>query len=306
VELDHLEAFVAIVARGGVTRAALALHLSQPAISRRLHLLEHELGVPLFERIGRTLTLTDGGRAFLPHAQAVLAALRDGVAAVHGVADGTQGTVTLALVGTLASSALTQCLQRFRCEHPAIDLRLRTALSAEVSALVHSGDASLGLRYRADPGRGLISRRVYDERLVLVCSAQSPLGRSPRVSVNALAGERWLAFPPQPGRRQEPYTNALEERLAANGLHGAVVVPIDSLSAQKRLVEAGFGVALLPDSSVVEELRAKTLRVLHIRSMQTSIPVTLVQRRSAYLSGATRALAAALMAWPHTRGVSAG
>lgn len=298
MELDHIEAFAAIVGRGGVTRAASGLHLSQPAISRRLRLLESELGAPLFERVGRKFVLTDAGREFLPHAQAILAAVRDGMAAVHGVTNATRGSVTLALVGTLASSDLTRCLERFRREHPGIDLRLRTALSAEVSAHVRSGDASLGLRYRADSSRDLISRPVYDEPLLLVCSAKSPLARTARLSAKSLANERWVAFPPRSGAPEEPYTSALEEHLAANGLHGAEIVPIDSLSAQKRMVEAGFGVALLPESSVVEELRAKTLRSLRLPSMQATVPVMLVQRRHAYLSGAIRALAAALCDWP--------
>lgn len=81
MELDHVEAFLAIVRRGGFTRASASLHLSQPAISRRIDLLESQLGAPLFERIRTGVVLTEAGRAFLPHAEAVLASLRDGVAA---------------------------------------------------------------------------------------------------------------------------------------------------------------------------------------------------------------------------------
>src|SRR5438552_2606801 len=128
MELDHVEAFVAIVRRGGFTRAAATLHLSQPAISRRLHLLEHELGAPLFERIRSGVVLTDAGRAFLPHAEALLASMHDGIDAVSGLRRADRGTVTLAVVGTLASTTLTDRLRRFREAHPAIDLRLRTAL----------------------------------------------------------------------------------------------------------------------------------------------------------------------------------
>src|ERR1044071_9728325 len=82
MELDHVEAFVAIVRRGGFPRAAGVLHLSQPAISRRVRLLEHELGAPLFERVRTGVVLTDAGRAFLPHAEALLASMRDGIRAV--------------------------------------------------------------------------------------------------------------------------------------------------------------------------------------------------------------------------------
>src|SRR5262249_13012224 len=102
VELDHVEAFVAIVRRGGFTRAAATLHLSQPAISRRVHLLEHELGAPLFDRIRSGAALTDAGRAFLPHAEALLASRQDGIQAVSALRGGDRGTVTLAIVGTLA------------------------------------------------------------------------------------------------------------------------------------------------------------------------------------------------------------
>ena len=82
MELDQVEAFVAIVRKGGFTRAAAALHLSQPAVSRRVRLLEHAVGAPLFERIRSGVVLTDAGRAFLPPAEALLAAMRDARGAV--------------------------------------------------------------------------------------------------------------------------------------------------------------------------------------------------------------------------------
>src|SRR5215471_21484911 len=76
MELDQVETFVAIVRRGGFTRAAASLHLSQPAVSRRLDLLERELGRPLFDRTRGGARLTEAGQAFLPHAEALLASAR--------------------------------------------------------------------------------------------------------------------------------------------------------------------------------------------------------------------------------------
>jgi DNA-binding transcriptional LysR family regulator len=146
VELDHVEAFLAIARTGGFARGSAALRLSQPAASRRIKLLEAELGAPLFDRLSRGVTLTEAGRAFLPHAQALLASMRDGIEAVSAVHGTSRGTVTLALVGTLASTSLTARLSRLRQAHPGLDLRLRTALSTQVSALVLRGDAALGLR----------------------------------------------------------------------------------------------------------------------------------------------------------------
>jgi len=298
MELDHVEAFVAIVRRGGFTRAASALHLSQPAISRRVHLLEHELGAPLFERIRSGVVLTDAGRAFLPHADALLASMHDGVEAVGALRGADRGAVTLAVVGTLASTTLTDRLRRFREAHPAIDLRLRTALSSEVSALVRRGDATLGLRYGSDPDPDLVSTKIHDERMMAVCSPRHRLARVRRVDARALAGERWSTFPARPGPPSEPYASMFEQRLSALGLHPAEIIPIDSLTAQKRMVEAGFGLALLSESAVDEELRTGTLRALRIPSMRVTIAVVLIHRRRAYQSGATRALVSLLTTWP--------
>ena len=304
MELSQAEAFVAIVRRGGFTRASEALHLSQPAISRRLHLLELELGAPLFERIRSGVVLTEAGRAFLPHAEALLASMRDGIEAVSALRDAGRGTVTLAVVGTLASTSLTARLRRFRESYPSVDLRVRTALSREVSELVRRGDATLGLRYGADPDPELASTTVRDEPMVAVCAPHHRLARARRVNAKALGGERWISFPPRPGASQEPYASALDRGLAAVGLSGADIIAIDSLTAQKRMVEAGFGLALLQESSVDEELRTGTLHALRIPAMQVAIPVVLICRRRAYLSGAAKALLAILSSWPPKEGAA--
>ena len=295
MELDHVEAFVAIVRRGGFGRAAATLHLSQPAISRRVHVLEHELGAPLFDRIRSGAALTDAGRAFLPHAEALLASRQDGIEAVRALRGGDRGTVTLALVGTLASTMLTEQLRSFHESFPAIDLRVRTALSREVSELVRRGDATLGLRYDPDPDPELVSATLYHESMVVVCSPRHRLARARRVRPAALARERWITFPPRPGPGREPYATLLEQRLAGWGLGDAEFLHIDSLTAQKRMVEAGFGVALLSESSVDEELRRRSLYALRMRDVRITIPVVLLYRRRAYLGGAARALVAALI-----------
>jgi DNA-binding transcriptional LysR family regulator len=298
VEVDQVETFVAIVRGGGFTKAASLLHLSQPAVSRRLDLLERELGAPLFERIRSGVTLTEAGRTFLPHAEGLLACMRDGFDSVRALHQVDRGTITLALVGTLASTTLTGCLQRFRDAHPRVELRLRTALSQEVSVLVRRGDATLGLRYGGDPHPEMLSVGVYDEPMMVVCSPRHPLARRRQVTPSALGPERWVAFPPRNDAFYEPYPWSLQNRLAAWGLSPAEIIPIDSLTAQKRMVEAGFGLALLPESSVDEELRTGTLRAMRIAGKSVTIPVVLIHRRRGYLSGAAKALMTELAAWP--------
>jgi DNA-binding transcriptional LysR family regulator len=181
-----------------------------------------------------------------------------------------------------------------------VKLELRTANSEEVSDLVRRGEATLGLRYFTDTDPGLVSEPVTEEALVLACSPDHRLaGRRVRDS-DVLAGERWVAFPPQ-RRRREPFATALEQRLAAAGIEAAEIVRIDSLTAQKRLVEAGFGIALLIESSVQEELRLGSLEIIDAPALRGGVPVTLVRRRNGYLSGAAWSLVAVIKAGAATR-----
>lgn len=295
MEMIEIEAFVAVANTGGFTRAAAALRLSQPAISRRIELLERELGAPLYERTPGGARLTEAGRAFLPHARQLLASARDGAEAVRTLAAEEHGVVTLALVGTLASTPLTRQLQVFRLTYPQIHLALHTARSDEVSALVQDGEAHLGLRYFHDAQPTLTSRLVREEALVPVCAGHSTLVSATPDDPRVLAGIPWVTFPVGARSSGEPFARVLERQLLRCGLEDAETIVADSLTAQKRLIEADFALGLLPESSIEEELRLGALRALPLPELQVTIPVVLIQRRHGYLSRAAHTLLGALV-----------
>ena len=137
-----------------------------------------------------------------------------------------------------------------------------------------------------------------------MCSPEHPLAAGGSDLAAGLAGQRWLAFPSGPGAPGDPYAAALQQLLAAHGLATAEILPIDSLTAQKRMAEAGFGLAILPESSLDEELRMRTLCAIDAPALTATIPVALIRRRNAFQTGAARALAAALTDWPHKPGAS--
>lgn len=294
MDIDEIRAFVSIAQLGGFTRAAGRLNRSQPAISRRIGLIEQELGTALVERVRSGAKLTEAGRAFLPFAEAVLAAIEDGREAVRATVGEGRGAVSLALVGTLADTHIVEVLRRFarrsKGASKSVNIDLRTASSQEVSDLVRRGEATLGLRYFDNPHPDLISRVIGKEALVVICAADHPLAGKRITAPRRLRGERWVAFPAARGR--ESFGGVLERQLTAAGLDGAAVTLIDSLTAQKRLVEAGFGIALVPASSVRDEIRLGAVKMLDAPALRTTVPVMLIHRRKGYLSAAARALLA--------------
>ena len=288
MDIDGIETFLVIAELGSFTRAARRLHRSQPAISRRLEIVEHELGAPLFERLRGRARLTEAGRIFLPYAEAALASLKDGHEAVRGLQAGIAGAISLALVGTLADTHVVDALRDFAAHSANVRLQLRTASSREVTDLVRRGDATLGLCYHRVDSAELVSLAAGNEKLLVVAAFGHRLAGRRVHDTHLLAGERWIGFPSTPGERGSGH--ALAQQLTRAGLDDADVTLIDSLTAQKRLAQAGFGLALVPESSVRDELHQGVLVALDIPSMQTTIPITAVHRRNGYLSAAAKAL----------------
>jgi len=288
MNLHDLETFVSIARLGGVTRAAGQLHRSQPAITRRIKLLEDHLGAPLLERGRSGAMLTEAGRTFLPYAEAVLAALKDGTQAVQALQGGDHGAVSLAIVGTLAGTTIVEQLRRFSARHRNARLELRTANSFEVSDMVRRGEVSLGLRYFADPSPELISRQISEERIAVVCSARHEWGGKRLRDPGQLRADQWFSLPMT--RHHDSFAHLVARQLASAGLDGVTVMTIDSMTAQKRLIEAGIGIALMPESTIHEELRLGTLRTIDVSQLQTTVPIHVLYRKNGYLTGASRTL----------------
>jgi len=289
VDSEALNTFLTVYRSGGVSNAAKVLHRSQPAISRRIALLEDEFGVPLFERIAGRTRLSDAGRVLVPYAERAVAAAQDAENAVRALARSNSGPVALAVVGTLAGGGLAAIMKQFAREHPDVDLTLRTATSAEVSGLIRRGEATIGLRYDISRSEELDYERLFTEPLQVACAPDHPRAGSRVARLADLRLERWIAFPDVPGRREITASHVFA-LFQTHGLGEIDWTPVDSLTAQKRLIEAGLGIALLARSHFADELRSLTLATIGVGDLAAHQDIVAVTRRGGFLSIASRRL----------------
>lgn len=278
MDLDALLAFVKSARLGGPAAAAAALGRTEAAVSRHIELLEEQLGADLFDRSRRHAPLTRAGQTLLPFAEEALSAWREGLEALHLLKSGQQDTLEVALVGALSRASLAPAVEELYRRYPGTRVFIHRVSSAEVSTLVRDGKAGLGLRYGEDPSSHLASRVIAQEVFEAVVAADHPLTRRVALPVSALARERWVACLGARGC-QEVFINTIAKRLSAAGLAGAELTPVSSIAAQKRLVQAGFGVGIMPLSSVAEALRQGTLAALSIPALHIRVPICAVYRR---------------------------
>ena len=280
--------FLAIESTGTISEAATHLHLSQPAVSRRLQGLERLLGAPLFDRLSTGLALTGAGRALLPHARRALAAEADAARAVADEERVAAGPVGIGAVGSLVEPHLTAVLAEMIARYPDVDVEITTATSTQVCDLVRRGDIAVGLSYAQPDDSDLAVDVLTHERLAVVAATHHPVAGQ-RLTPARFADHRWLVFPE---RGADPVTSGTIARrtLERHRVPADRLRSIDSLTAQRSLAMAGYGLALLPASMVADDVADRRLALIDAPAVDISAPVTMVTRRHAHHGRATQVL----------------
>jgi DNA-binding transcriptional LysR family regulator len=259
---SQITAFVEVARRKSVSRAAETLFVTQPALTARIQGLERNLGAALFVRTSRGMKLTEAGDAFLPYAVRALNTLTDGRMQVNALERGGAGRLTIGAAPAVSTYVLPGLLKRFALSHPRVSVSVRTGHSEEMLDLVLREEVDVGL-VRALHHRDIVSTPLYEDRLILVVEPDHRFADQGRIRLEEMAGEQLILFD-----RTSSYhelTNALFRRA---GIAPAGVMELDNIDAAKKMVEQGFGVALLPHTSVTDELEAGRLAEVAIRGAE--------------------------------------
>jgi DNA-binding transcriptional LysR family regulator len=263
VLLAQIEGFVEIARLGNMRRAADALSIGQPALTARLQALEEELATPLFRRTHAGMVLTPAGRAFLPHADRAIEAIRSGGSLVRELEHGVVGELALAVAPAVSAYVLPEILVRFTQKHPDVRLRVRTGHSEEIVDLVVRGEVELGIVRKLRDSR-VHSRPLYEDELVLVTRPDHPFATAGSVDVAEISHVQLILFD-----RTSSYYDVTNALFRAAGVVPRGITEVDNIEAAKRMVERGLGVALLPGTAVADALSAGSLREITLGGAAT-------------------------------------
>ncbi|HEY3684481.1 MAG TPA: LysR family transcriptional regulator [Streptosporangiaceae bacterium] len=286
MELRQLEYFTAVADEASFTRAAARLHVAQPGVSAQVRRLERELGQPLLDRTGRTVTLTDAGAAVLPYARAALEAAAGARRAAAETSDLVRGRVSVGIVGSLSSLDLPEMLAGFHAAHPGVEVTLTEDRPDRLLAAVRAGRLDLALvGAAAPPGPGVAMRVVADEPLVAAVGPGDPLAGRASVTLRALADRPLITLPVGSGVR-----TCLDDACAAAGLRPRIAFEAGDPVVLARLAVRGLGVAVLPGPAAAAG--PPGLRTVAITRPRMRGRVLLVWRSRGPVGPAARALAA--------------
>lgn len=287
MDFHHLKVFLAAAQHLNYTRAGEELRLQQPTISAHIKQLESELGVTLFEQIGKRLILTEAGRLIEPIARRAQLSLAEVKIAVDEYRALGRGSLHLGASTTTGLYILPKLLARFRTLHPNIELRTSFANTRQVERLILNGEVDFGFIGGNLQSVHLASEPWLLDQIILIISPQHRFANQRSVEIKRLLKDTLIQ------REKGSATGYLiEKALSASGNKFERVIELGHPEAIKEAVINGLGIALISRFAVEREIKAGDLVTISLRKWALSRQLQICYRRDKHLSKIDAALIA--------------
>ena len=284
VTFRQLRVFAEVAQHGSMARAAESLHLTPPAVSMQVKELETQVGLSLFDRHGRQVSLSTAGEYFLVHAKRLLANLRDADNAMARFKRLEHGLLTIGIVST-AKYFVPQLLARFHEEHPGVEVRLRVVGNREqLIAMMEAGEVDLSVMGRPPKEFATRAEAFAAHPLVFVCPPGHPLLHVGHAPVSALEGYSFIVREQGSGTRA-----AMQAFFAEHRFEPRITMEMSSNETIKQAVMAGMGLSFLSLHTIGLELRSGLLHLLDIDGTPLMRMWNVVHLQSKLLSPAAEA-----------------
>lgn len=278
MELRHLRYFIAVARAENVTRAALKLHVSQPALSRQIRDLEEELGFSLLERTPKSVRLTEAGRVFLLEAQAVLDRADEAVDKARAKAGQFEGKLQLGYAPSPSVEVLPRVLRSFQAKFPSVRVLLHDLSAEEMISQLHEGklDVALTVRPLGKSSRGLSFQELARYPWCVAVPPQHPMAEARAITMDRLVAEPLLGYT----RKDYPdYYSEVEAWFKTGGRKPRFTEEHDSVTSLIAGVEAGHGIAILP--SCVRCIAGPRLKLVPLKPAAPSLIVGILRKQQA-------------------------
>ena len=283
MEVRDLQVFISVARHLNYTRAGEEVHLSQPSVSIRIRQLEAELGVKLFEQLGKKVALTDAGFLLMPYAQRVITAVQDAEHAIQDLQGLHQGSLRIGASTTPGMYIIPKTIARFKERYPKIDIHLGIKDTREIEAGIIRNEFDFGF-----VGGHLIGDEIdvlpwLIDELILIVPPGHYLTKKKSVSKVDLEREQFVF------RESGSATRAtVIHHLENSGLKVQTVMEMENPESLKKAVQSGLGIAFISKFAVESELKARTLVTPRIPGFQISRNLKIVHRKDKHLSHAAR------------------
>jgi DNA-binding transcriptional LysR family regulator len=283
MDISQLEVFLSVAQEKSFSRAAEALHRTQPAVSQAIRRLETELGEPLFDRSSKDGTLTAAGKVLFDFAQQMMNLRHHAHSAIRELRDLHRGKLTLS-ANEYTVMGLLPLIPTFRARHPHIKIEVKRSLASRIPSEILGRDVEIGVVTFKPPDASISALPVSTDELALIVAPDHPLAGRQTVSVRELGAETFIAH-----NVPSPYRERVVKTFEKHRTPLNISMEMPTLEAIKRMVENKMGVALVPRLTAQTEIERGLVAGLTVKEMRLERKLHLIYRKGATLSHAAKA-----------------
>jgi len=283
MQIESLKVFCDLVDTQSFTKAARLNDVTQSAVSQQIGALERTFASRLVERSKKQFRLTREGQVLYDYSKQILGHYRSLDHRFRELKDDISGTIELATIYSIGLHDLPHYLKQFMQSYPTVHVHVEYRNASQVYEDVLSNSVDLGLIAYPVKDSKLVTVPLRQEPLVLVCPPPHPFARQKSIRLQALDGQKLISFEPD-----TPTRKAIDKILAEHGVEVFHVMEFDNVETVKRAVEIDAGLAIIPQSTVRQELEKQTLAQVEIQDGQFFRPIAAIYKKQRVLSPALK------------------
>lgn len=280
MEWQQLEYFQVLAKIQHMTKAAELLSISQPALSRSIARLEDELGVPLFERQGRSIRLNRYGELFVQRVHNIMREYQIGLTEIQQIVDPNHGEVSLGFLHTLGTNVVPDLIRNFRKENENIHFSLKQNHTHLQLLELKSGDLDLCLLAEMDAAKPIEWRELWREKLLAIVPINHPLAEKSSITLTELADESFVLL-----KKGYALRIQLDELFREKDIQPRITFEGDEVATVAGFVAAGLGVSILPEG---DEINQKRIIKIPITDVNAERIIGMAWSEGRYLSPAAQ------------------
>lgn len=282
IELRQLEYFVAVSNELHFTKAAEKLNISQPSLSQQIRALEHEIGMPLFDRIGKKISLTEAGSILLSHSKKVFHEVEQAYAAIQDLNGLQQGKLTIGALLTTVNYLLPPAILNFNELYPNIELSVLGLRTGEIREKLLQNELDIGITFLPVQDKEIISIPLYQNELTLVVPTNHELTQHTTVTMGVLQKYPIILLP-----KNFFLTQLIRSHCQNFNFTPKPILEISTMESLIHMVSKGMGITVLP-KPYIDFLQSNSIQAIKIINPTATIEIGIIYRKDKYMCAATR------------------
>lgn len=283
MDVRGLEVFLSVAKHLNYTRAGEEVNLSQPSVSVRIRQLENELGVKLFEQLGKRVVLTEAGQLLITNARRVITAIEDAKQSIEELQGFERGALRIGASTTPGMYLIPRTVAHFKERYPKIEIHLGIRDTRQIEAAVISNEFDFGFVGGHLAGDEVEVVPWLTDQLVLVVAPKHPLARKKSVKAEELQKEMFILRETGSATRA-----AIVAHLEQSNLKVEIIMEMENPESVKKAVQSGLGIAFISKFGVETELKAKSLVAVRVRGLDIRRELKIVYRKDKHLGRAAQ------------------